>query len=471
MIQYLQAIHQSFNPRQRAIIFLFVTILLGSLYLYGAHRQATKINTQFSAVDQSAYVSYAIKLAETDYTYSGGRNRMPVYPLLQSIHYRSDLSSEEFWQEGKTLNIALSVAVLVVIWAILSHFLTGTTTNLLMLTTAFTVFMFKAGYFQAEILFYFFFFLCFLLFIQMLRRPSWQLAVITGAVLGLTHLTKASIIPGMVAFGTVYVLQALWKTYRTPTPRSTKMRRLLHSGLYLGLLVVFFLATVFPYIHTSKRRYGHWFYNVNSTFYIWYDSMSQAQQGTRAAGDRVGWPDLPDEEIPSARKYFSEKSPGEIAYRVIDGLYNSLDIHCLRGSTGTGQATTSAYGYCKFVTLNMVFLVFAIVVSRPLVWDIVRRNWALFLFALFFFGGYMLLYSWYVPIARGQRFMLSLFLPFMFSMTLFIEKLAAYTPEARAFGRRFDWWRLFQNIWFMLLIWAISLLFLLDQAALIDGSR
>ena len=67
----------------------------------------------------------------------------------------------------------------------------------------------------------------------------------------------------------------------------------------LMLIVFTFLAVEYPHISNSKRIYGHYFYNVNSTFYIWYDSWDDVMQGTRVHGDRVGWPDMPEDQIPS----------------------------------------------------------------------------------------------------------------------------------------------------------------------------
>ena len=35
-----------------------------------------------------------------------------------------------------------------------------------------------------------------------------------------------------------------------------------------------------PYLSTSKRVFGQYFYNVNSTFYMWYDDWPHASVGT-----------------------------------------------------------------------------------------------------------------------------------------------------------------------------------------------
>ena len=76
---------------------------------------------------------------------------------------------------------------------------------------------------------------------------------------------------------------------------------------------------IFPYLRVSQHITGHSFYNVNSTFYVWYDSWEEAEAGTKAHGDRVGWPDMPSAEIPSLAKYVHEHTPEKMVRRLIDG--------------------------------------------------------------------------------------------------------------------------------------------------------
>ena len=45
-----------------------------------------------------------------------------------------------------------------------------------------------------------------------------------------------------------------------------------------ALVGVVFLATVSPYLHTSKERFGRWFYNVNTSIYMWADSWDEVKQ-------------------------------------------------------------------------------------------------------------------------------------------------------------------------------------------------
>ena len=94
-----------------------------------------------------------------------------------------------------------------------------------------------------------------------------------------------------------------------------------------------FLVVLSPYLLNSKRVFGHFFYNVNSTFYVWYDDWPAASQGTYRHGDGVGWPKMPAGEIPSMGKYLRGHSAGQIAARIrVVG----------RGSGGRGLAACAS---------------------------------------------------------------------------------------------------------------------------------
>jgi len=101
--------------------------------------------------------------------------------------------------------------------------------------------------------------------VEMLRTPSWVLGLATGVTLGLTHLTKASVLPGIALFALCFAAkQALWLV-RSQAERQRSSRWHV-AWVALALTLLAFLATIYPYIRDSKLRFGRYFYNVNSTF-------------------------------------------------------------------------------------------------------------------------------------------------------------------------------------------------------------
>jgi len=387
----------------------FVIAYFTNLYWRGAVRQLVEVNTDPGVTDQGAYIDYAKSLYDSGYTYIGDHNRMPLYPLLQSLFLQPGMKRGEIFRQGKWLNLYLSVALLAGIALLFSRRFSALHTLNLMLLTAFMVFIFKAGWFQAELLFYFLNFCLFLEMVALFKKPTYGLAVLTGITAGLAHLTKASILPGLVIFILVYAfgLAASWLRRKTIPGDEAQLRRL----LVLPLVVVVFLITVYPYISTSKRVFGQYFYNVNSTFYIWYDSWEQAKQGTRAHGDRVGWPDMPPDQIPSMGQYLREHTPRQIARRVVNGarlVWNEI---------------SDSYGYLPYVGFYSFLLLVAAAIFRDRAFTLIRANAQVILFTVIYFGAYLLLYFWYAPIAAGNRLVLAQFLPLMFSLSVGLHAL------------------------------------------------
>jgi hypothetical protein len=332
---------------------------------------------------------------------------MPVYPFLQSVFYRPGLSDNEFFLQGKYVNLILSIVLLAGLVLIMRRSFDPLRCLNLMLIVAFTVFIYKAGWFQSELLFYFLNFCLFLLLWRLLEQPSLPLAALTGVVAGLAHLTKASILPGLAVFlvvGGVHRLWVLWRNRRTVTTASST--RPAPAFFLVALLVIlFFLATVYPYIRENKRIFGQYFYNVNSTFYIWYDTWEEAKDGTRAHGDRVGWPDMPADQIPSLSKYLREHSAAHIMDRLLQGV-NRL----------WGNAVGSL-GYLKYPLGYVGILVGAMLWQRKRTRALMTAHPLLCVFLLAYFVAYFLLYAWYSPIAGGNRLILAQFVPLMFTLT------------------------------------------------------
>jgi hypothetical protein len=385
-------------PRRWGWPRIAVVGLLVTIYLTGAVIQGFRVNRDMRRTDQSAYMDYARGIATMRSAYVGDRNRMPVYPFLQSLLYRPGMSDDEFFRRGKAFNIALSLVLLILAYALLSRWLEPLAATAILLISAYTVFMFKAGYFQCELLFYFLSLLFFVLCVENLRRPTAFRVALLGLVAGVTYLTKASVLPGIV----VFLVCSAWSLIapRRCGPAGRTESPFSWAGRAVIFLVVF-LATVYPYIRTSKRVFGRYFYNVTSTFYVWYDSWDEAERGTKAHGDRRGWPRMPAEDLPSARKYWREHTVSQIAARLGNGIATVFRV------------AWSSYGYLKYAAIYFLFALLFTFQHPRRARDLLFRGGAsaASVFIISYFTLYLLLYSWYTPIADGNRLTLSLFLP------------------------------------------------------------
>jgi hypothetical protein len=412
-MEHQSSVHLNSRSILKIVAAILIIGIFSGLYWYGASLQMTTVNTNMGYTDQSAYMRYAGDLYKSGYTYIGDRNRMPVYPFLQSLFYNPKLQSEVFFQEGKLRNLILSMLILVVLALIFFRNFDALHAINSSLIIAFTIFIFKAGWFQAELLFYFLNFTLFYLLWRLLQRPSYLLAILAGIVAGLAHLTKASILPGLVIWLLVASLQHLWNMFhQRRLAEQNTLTFLSKSHLAVVPLVgLVFLASVFPYIQTSKRVFGSYFYNVNSTFYMWYDSWKEATNGTKAHGDRLGWPDMPPEEIPSMSKYLREHSAIQISLRFVNG-----------GQVVMEQVIHS-YGYFKYIAFYSGLMLLAALWQWKRTWKLIQANLFLVSFAVIYFTAYFLLYSWYSPIVPGNRLILAQFVPLLFAVSAGLHTL------------------------------------------------
>ncbi len=107
---------------------------------------------------------------------------MPVYAGYLALFYDPAISDDEYFVVAKRWNIRLSLALLAVLAVIFARRLPPLVATNLTLVVAFGYFIFKAGYAQAELLFYFLVFVLFLIFWQLLDGSNgWRRVLLAGA--------------------------------------------------------------------------------------------------------------------------------------------------------------------------------------------------------------------------------------------------------------------------------------------------
>lgn len=388
---------------------LVLTILL-VLTVYGleAHARREISNTPATQGDQAAYLRYAKQMHDTHYAVVGERNRMPVYPFLLSLIYQPNLDEAQFLRRAQSFNINLSIVLLLLLFLIFRKSFPVFYAVALLITTAFGVFVYRAGLAQSELLFYFLNFCAFLFLLRILIAPRWWIALLGGGTLGLAYLTKASVLPLLGLWVAVFVGQGFWEY------RSHLKTRLFNPWRHVGLLLLVigsFTVVIFPYIQTSKRVFGDYFYNVNSTFVMWCDSWPQAKAFVMEYGNKRKRSDFPSDQIPSPAKYWREHSTSQIVSRLSSGLRTLV--------TRSAKAT----GYYKFALLFIIASV-VLVARRPQLFrQLLGKKPFGVTFCFLFFASYLLLYAWYDAIVSDSRFILSLFLPFLFLASMLVLAL------------------------------------------------
>lgn len=380
-------------------------IVVGFYYYNAAIHHAELINNDPIHSDQLAYMEFARTAHETNFSYTGKRNRMPLYPGFQGLFYRPEMGDTNFFTQGKQVNTILSLVLLAGLFFVFRNYLSLHRATVLTLIAAVSLFIFKSAYFTSELLYYSLSFLGYLGMGLMLLTPSLLLGIGTGVILGLTYLTKASILPAVAAFAFAFWVKegiTFFRRERATVEPAEKKERLQRLASFF-LVLITLLAVLFPYLRESKQKYGHYFYNVNSTFYMWYDTWKEALEDTAKYGYRERWPNLPPDEIPSFRNYLREHSYSEIGTRLLTGLEKQI-IHL-----------SNPYNAVNYVLIyELLLLILVLWAGWEKISQMIKEYFPLLLFFLLNFVGYLVLYGWYFPIAGGPRFIYGLFLPVAF---------------------------------------------------------
>ena len=407
------------------IVLVCFWLIVGMGYVWAASQQKQRINLSAAAGGQYPYLAYARQVAETGVTrHFGDRNRMPLYPSLLALVHDEDW--DIFVAGSAWFAIFSSLVILVGIGGLAYGNLPPWPATALTLTAVVAVFIYKASFVQAELLYYGLLLASWLLLCRVIRRPGAWWALPAGVLLGFTYLTKASGAATLVAYIAAVGVQAVVLAWPAKTPAgkslthpvSPRARDVLLSGV---IVVVAFLVVAYPYLSNNQARFGRYFYNVNSTFFMWCDSWKEAQAFADTYHISEQYPEAPPDKIPGPLNYWRTHSPRRIL-----------------GRLGYGFSTLAALAwhgpYAKYLALVVVFCLALGAGQVRRLKKPALEDWIIGLFWAMFFLGYLFSYAWYARVAYGDRFLLSLFLPAIFAVWWWACRLSHSIPSKRLLG-------------------------------------
>lgn len=376
------------------LVGVLLIVLIGvGLFYYQAASKHSELNNAKLRADQSSYVHQTKRVYESGFTYTGNRIQMPIYLFLQAVFYDPDASALEAFRTGKTVNIYLSLFLLSILFLIFWFFLPLHKAMNLVLIVGFSSFIFKSAYFTTEILFYFISFIGFLLLCILFYKPNIWLGLATGAVLGIGHLTKASIFPGLIFFVVVYIIKTIFLWFS-----EQQKSKIYSNSLCLLFLVTAFFGTIFPYIHESKKEYGKWLYNAGYVV-MWCESWEKALEIREKYN---GWHNIPPHKAPGPLNYIQEHTFSHIVQRVKYGLGRQL------------ENIRYQFNFFNYPVFFSIYLVYMFLVSIKKNIRLIKSNIFIIGFVFLYYLGYFMSFVWYSPIASLWRFIYGLHLPFMF---------------------------------------------------------
>lgn len=397
--------------------FFAITAFLGllTLYLWGSFEHAQKVNLNIQRTDQGAYLFYVKRfhtamnsglrtiVSGQTHVHVAKKDRMPLYPLLQALFYNPSYDDARAFLRSKYVNVFLSVILIGALFFIFKrHLDMGSTVNLTLIS-AFSVFMFKAAYIQCELLLYFLNFLGFLMMIQFLIMPNSKNGALVGFLMGLAFLTKSSALPGFILFLVFAFLKALQPTINDLCQKNSPLRdRRLSSRLRgIAYAIIVFILVGLPYFLPRIKSHKSFLMAEVLQAAPWCDSLGEFNASRK----------MRPEDRCSFNKYFRTHTATQIRDRVT------------KGSATVIKVCHNSYGYAKYVYLYLLIAAgaagFLFITKKSI--PGIFNNPLLLTFLITYFSVYFLLVAWYTPIVKGNRFILTLFLPAMFTLALFIN--------------------------------------------------
>jgi len=132
--------------------------------------------------------------------------------------------------------------------------------------------------------------------------------------------------------------------------------------------------------------FGSYFYNANTTFYIWHDSWGEAT-AIRDAGVESRWPDRPESDLPSLANYWRSHTVAQIARRFGEG-FQDMAVRSYR-----------TYWYYPFFILYLGYALAIIAANRRAFGALLREHASMALFMALYAVVYLLAAAFYNPVS------------------------------------------------------------------------
>ncbi len=293
----------------------------------------------------------------------------------------------------------------------------------------------RAVYFQPEPLFFMLFFLTWICAVKLLHRNDLWLHALFGILGGLAYLAKTSVEPLLLGWLVIASLRFLIEWRRRPDAGEERIWSCRNH--FLGLLVFAFgwLAVTAPRYMAADQRWGDPRFSYPAVW-MWMDDYETCYAWMGQHPDKAALDLIPPGERPSLARYLQTHDAAAVQSRLVKGTREKVTrwlspkpVKWKKDGSFPGwkvllEKRGLYLGAVAGVTLGVAILVWSrrksvdrVGLAMPAGW------WAPVLFTTGTVLGYALLYGWYDPIGRGDRFMLSLYLPLVFSLVWAAENL------------------------------------------------
>ncbi len=387
--------------------------------------------------------------------------RHPLYSWLLRGIWTDDASA--LFARGKWLNVLFCAAFLAALGLAASRWLDPLATINLLLLSTLGFLVVRGTYYQPEPLYAVLIFCCIVLGWRLLRGAPSRWRPLFGLLCGLAFLAKPSVLPFLMAF----FFGAAVKGIATRV-LCGRLPRVSLGSLGASLAgIVLFAALITPLGIFSKQHFGRAFFNFPQ-YWMWMDDFdTQAWPWQDAHPGRAQLETIPPDQMPSLRWYAQRHSPGDAFARLGTGL-REVGLRFLFPEPKKPLSTilwrTPGKKWEQPLLHRGIYLMALLLLTLLLSWPPNRSlPWrdpgflGAAAFAAALLGGFWILYGWYWPIGRGDRFMGSLWMPTLF---LLIRAGSSLQP-ASSWRKAYPW--IHSAILASILLQATSLTILLLQ--------
>lgn len=341
----------------------------------------------------------------------------------------------EFFVRGKWANVSISLVFLWGLGLAMARTFRPAAVVTVLLLGAFGALLPRAVYFQPEPLYFVFFFLSWVCAARLLIQNDLWLHVLFGILSGVAYLAKTSVEPLLLSWFGISAWRFIGGLFRKEDINEEYRWSCRNHIFGLIIFAIGWMSIVGPRYSFAQEKWGESRFTYPGVW-MWFDDFDRGMEWMASHPDKHSLERIPEGERPSLSLYAKTHTPEQMKNRLVDGYWEKMS-RWLAPKVVKPKKDGSFEGWKVLLDrrglyLGAVAAVFLGVVI--LMWS--RRRavnrigmslpcgaGASAMFVVGTLLGYGLLYGWYDPIGRGDRFMLSLYLPLVFSLIWGAENL------------------------------------------------
>ena len=366
----------------------------------------------------------------------------PLWPWVAARFHSED--HETYFQRGKWFNIVLAAVFLNLLGLVCARVFSIPGAINLVLIAGLGAFLPRAVYFQPETIYYILFFAIWACCLALMRHNELWLYALLGLFAGLAFLAKSSIQPLLLVFLGVTALRFVVEALRRKRGKVPDSRwHPQNHFIGMAVLVMSFLMVTGPRLSFANERYGAPFHSYPS-YWLWMDGFEEGYQFMADHGSKESLKNITPENKPSMSNYARTHTGQEAWQRLRDGTETKVGGMLYPQKTRQNQSRDREWK--QLIPDRGVYLLWLLVMVSVMAgchwWalrqkdakDLLAQSWSggwMLLFAAGAFAIYALSYGFYTPIGKGDRFMLSLYLPLAVTFVWIAERLRRQTRRVR----------------------------------------